>query len=200
MLHFTGEPDALFQPEMGGNTLEYREIHGYKYLYRVWDEGFVEMLSKKGEWKRLREIRRNIRGGYYVFRFVKEDGTPYMKSTKKTIWEAFRGPVPEGWQVNGRCSSTDCSLGNLFISKRGMQDRGRYRRPVAMYDREGNVVAVYGSVKEAAEKNYMSPIAVRRRCNRKIKDPFLWYEYDFRYDDGNMNTGNLDGKRGRKKH
>lgn len=180
--------------------MEYREIHGYKYLYRACDDGFVEMLSKKGEWKRLKETKIHCRSGAtYAFRFAKTDGGRYLKSTKKTIWEAFRGPVPDGYQVNGRHSNTDCSLGNLFIAKRGLQDKDRYRRPVAMYDRDGNVVAVYGSVKEAAEKNYMEPAAVRRRCNKKMKDPFLWYQYDFRYDDGNMHTGNLDVKRGRKR-
>lgn len=203
MLHFTGEPGVLFPREMEGDVVEYREIHGYKYIYRACDEGFVEMLWKKGEWKRLKE-RKSIRAGkgnpQYMFRFAKKEGGVCYRSAKKVIWEAFRGPVPEGWQVSGRYSSSDCSLSNLFLTRKGDNGRWRYRRPVAMYDRKGNVVAVYSSVKEAAEKNYMSPLAVRRRCNRKMKDPFLWYDYDFRYDDGNMHTGNIDGKRGRKKH
>ena len=175
--------------------MEYREIHGYKYLYRVWDEGFVEMLGKRGEWKRLKQTKiYGTHGIVYAFRFAKTDGGRHMKRKKKTVWEAFRGPVPEGYQVNGRYSNADCSLENLFIAKRGLQDKDRYRRPVAMYDRDGNIVEVYKSVKEAAEKNYMSPLAVRRRCNRKIKDPFFWYEYDFRYDDRAYNIGNSKNK------
>ena len=57
----------------------------------------------------------------------------------------------------------------------------RKRIPVEKVDRDGNVIERYDSIKEAADKNYLSRICVMYRCQNKIKKPFTVNGCTFRY-------------------
>lgn len=56
------------------------------------------------------------------------------------------------------------------------------KRRVQKLNRDGNVVETYGSVREAAKKNYMDKSAVYNRCAGKVKDTYGLDGFDYRYE------------------
>lgn len=57
------------------------------------------------------------------------------------------------------------------------------KRAVVKLDADGNVVAEFASVQEAARKEYISFSAVLRRCHGKLEEPRKLTGYDYRYKD-----------------
>lgn len=57
------------------------------------------------------------------------------------------------------------------------------RRTVAKVSEDGEVVEVFSSMVEAAEKEFMSVEAIRRRCRGRIMDPYRLNGYTYMYED-----------------
>lgn len=57
----------------------------------------------------------------------------------------------------------------------------RKRIPVEKVDRDGNVIERYESIKEAADKNYLSRTGIISRCKNRVKKPFTVNGCTFRY-------------------
>ena len=52
------------------------------------------------------------------------------------------------------------------------------------YDKDGNVVAIYKSQKEAAQKNYMSTCAMWHWCHGRRKDSYALDGYKYVLEEG----------------
>lgn len=161
----------------------YRDIPGYKFKYRVNEEGTVEKLLPDGSWQQLRPYL-----GARTRACVKMRTKDNRKVSVPLVWlvaDAFmHGRRPGLCIVHKNGCKLDCAVNNLQYMTRQECSRlssGCKRKAVYKLDRDGNVLAVYKSVREAASKNYISETAVWNRCNRKLQDPFKLDGYDYRY-------------------
>ena len=59
-----------------------------------------------------------------------------------------------------------------------------WEKSVEKIDKNGNVLKTYNNTIEAAEDNFISEGSVRYRCTGKMKEPFKFYDFTFRYKGG----------------
>lgn len=156
-------------------------IEGYKYPYRISDEGQVEVY--KGKWI---SIKPTISWNRAHVRMRTKDGKQAKVPVVRLMANAFMGGIKPGHCVRHKDRS---KLGNGFynleqvpLNKCGELGSQSSRKPVIKIDRDGNEVELYKSVQEAAEANYISTMAVSRRCRRQVKDPFDLIGFSFKYD------------------
>ena len=170
---------------------DWRRIDGYFWPYRINEDAVVERQLDNGSWRRLNPYIVRDKGKTYgrlVIKMKRSDGRYLQQSIKNLMADAFLGGRRPGTVIGMRTPFImDCSLSNLYITTQsdiGKRNGGPNHRSVEKVDRDGNVVALYSSVREAAKKNYMSRRAVARRCNCTIKgDPFLLDGFNYRYED-----------------
>lgn len=158
-------------------------IIGYRWPYRINEDGVVQKLYG-GEWRSLTPFLSTTRARVSMYR---ADGTRVCMPVVWLMADAFMGGRKPGMCIvhkNG--AKLDNRLVNLaFETKREacLRSAGNRRVSVEMIDREGNVVAIYRSLAEAAKKNYISRNSVSARCLKQVKDPFDLIGYSFRYED-----------------
>ena len=54
-------------------------------------------------------------------------------------------------------------------------------KQVEMIDEDGFVITTYPSMSAAAEDNYMTRHNVWYRCSGRMKEPFKYYDFTFRF-------------------
>lgn len=150
--------------------MEWRTLDGFRYPVRVSDRGKVQKQLPNGEW-----ITRNpyhARGQWRIDLYL-ANGKRKTFAVSKLVADAFLGGTPPGMcRVHKNRMKHDNAVENIiFLSH---SDAAKWQRParsqpVAKVDKDGNVVAVYKSQKEAAEKNYMSAYAMWYRCHGQTK-------------------------------
>lgn len=167
-------------------------IEGYKYPYRVSDQGDVQRQFPNGKWRTLKpyENRKQMRVGMWL-----PDGTLKRVQVAKLVVDYHMGGTPPGkCRAHKNGMYTDNAVENIvFLTRRevGKSVRPGNSRPVMKVDRDGNVVDIYKSQSEAARKNYISQQAVSRRCNGRCEDPYRLDGYNYIFED------NSTGKAGR---
>lgn len=163
--------------------MQWREIDGGKWPYRVSDQGKVQVL-KEGTWIDLSAF---LHSGQAQVHLRGKDGIRYNTSVARLVAGAFIGTVGPGRCVLHRNRmKMDNRLENLIIVPKGKENSvcvgGTKRRSVLKISPSGKVLEVYGSIKEAAEKNHVHKNVVMSRCQGKIKRPFDFTGYSFRYE------------------
>lgn len=153
--------------------MEWREITGYKYPYRISDQGEVQKWDGK-EWVTL--IPDTISARVQV-RLKKENGVQHRVGVFRLLDKYFNGGYAD---KHGLCVGpkngvkTECTLENLAYktqSEIGRKALSRtVRKPVIRYDRYGNAT-IYPSVHEAATKNGLSNSSLDRRLYQGVLDP-----------------------------
>lgn len=157
------------------------DIPGYKFRYRINDDGIVQKLD--GDvWVTL-AYNVNTRAEV-SFRTI--DGKRKKIPVVRLMAIAFMGGYKRNMTIiHKNRVKTDNRLNNLKIVTKSeaaaMADSPK-RRPVEMLDRDGNVVAVYRSQKAAGDANYVSKSAVSDRCRNRIQDPYHLTGYTFRVE------------------
>lgn len=163
--------------------MRYVSIPGYAKEYRISEEGVVQSKRRNGKWVALntRIERSSLKVKLYT-----SDGKRHSKAVKSLMRDCFLGGPKEGYRltnINGMIS--DCSIYNLKWVKQSQLRKihGRKsRKPVIKVDRYGAPLAYYSSIHEAAAENYVSIACVSRRCNKVIKDPFRYMDFDFKFE------------------
>lgn len=162
--------------------MRWKMVPGYGDRYRVSDTGIVQHLSVRGQWREVKPYL-NYQARVHMFR---EDGTRTVAIVARLVAELWMGGIPEGYCVVHRNGSKfDNDVTNLKIVPKGEASRlsaGSKRRAVEKVDKNGNVVAVYRSVTEAAKKNYLAQSAVSGRCLGTVKNPFKYDDYTYRFE------------------
>lgn len=160
------------------------DILGYRWPYRINDEGTVEKQLPNGTWAKLSPY---LSGRNRVC--VKMRTAENKKVDMPVVWlmaDAFmQGRIPGVCIIHKNGSKFDCSRRNLqymTYAQCGKLSGTSNRRPVLKIDKSGEVVAIYKSVTEAANKNYLSKTAVWLRCNGKVKNPYDLDGYDYKYE------------------
>lgn len=166
--------------------MEWRIIYGYKFLYRISEEGKVEKQDPRtGKWVAIQAYLNNKRSVVHIH-----------------VTDTYRRPIAvhslmdqcffNGYaKKNGLCimhkngALMDCGKENLmFLTRRQCALRSskiaRAKRVVKV-DKYGNEIEFYKSCKEAAQKNHLSETAIYHRVNNKLKHPFLLDGYNYQF-------------------
>lgn len=159
-------------------------IEGYYYPYRINEDGDIQKFDRE-RWIPLKATM-GVRRAEVMLR--KADGGRTKQPVVRLMANAFLGGQRPGYAIihkNG--VRMDNSLNNLKVVER--KEAGKYsgcsrRRSVEKIDRDGNVVALYKSIREAAKANYVGSSSVSDRCRGKVKDPFDYIGFSFRYEEG----------------
>lgn len=150
----------------------WRRIEGYKYPYRINEQGEVQWFR----WGRWMPMKIHLENRAEV-RLRGLDGKQKRVGVFRLLDECFCGGYA---RKNGLCVGPkngvkmDCTLENMAyrtqseIGKRTMERT--MRKTVIRYDRNGETV-VYRSVKEAARKNGMAPSTLKSRMHHGVLDP-----------------------------
>ena len=83
--------------------------------------------------------------------------------------------VPAPYHVFKQYCSWTCYNKSVYLSKQNKQVKGR---AVNQYDREGNYIATFPSIKKASEQTGISYDTIRIICNGTTKTP---HRYVFKY-------------------
>lgn len=152
---------------------EWREIKGYKYPYRISDQGEVQQYIH-GRWNNLSV---HAGKGRAEVRLRGLDGKQKRVGVFRLLDDLFRGGYA---RKHGLCTcprngvKTDCTLDNLCYKRQS--DIGResmrrtMRKPVVRYDRHGNT-KLYKSVMDAARDSGLSVTGLDRRLHHGMADP-----------------------------
>ena len=159
----------------------WRLIEGYKFPYRISDEGVVEVY--KGKWLPIKPC---ISWNRAHVRMRTKNGKQTKIPMVRLMADAFMGGVKPGHGIRHKDRS---KLGNALhnleqvpLNKCGEFGNQAPRKPIVKIDRDGNDVEIYKSVKEAATANFITHMTVTRRCKGEVKNPFDLIGYSFKYD------------------
>ena len=152
--------------------MEWREITGYKYRYRISDQGEVQRfypehgwmpIASKMTWNRLHVTLRRT------------DGTQTKIAVVNLMDQCFFGGYARknGFHISHKNGSkTDCAADNLFFTNQSEIGKrwgtvGPRKAVVMTYKGEETV---YQSMIEAAQKNGLTKSALGRRINGEVYD------------------------------
>lgn len=176
----------------------WKQIDGYRYAYRISEDGEVQRQMTDGTWSTLTPwMSQGGGGGAGRYLFVKMAVNPagHKRVPVVRLMEGrFIRPRRPGEVVSYRDGlAQDCSAWNLYHTTHGaINKKIRYgRKPVEKIDKYGKPIEIYRSVQEAANKNFLSRSCVYKRCMGRIKDPFELTGFSFRYEA-------KEGRRGKK--
>lgn len=177
--------------------MQWREIDGGKWPYRVSDQGNVQVL-KNETWIDLSQF---LHAGQAQVHLRGKDGVKRNISVARLVAGAFIGPVgPNKCVLHRNRIKMDNAVENLIVVPKGKENSlcngGTRRRPVVKISPSGEVLGVYKSIKEAAEKNFVHKNVVMFRCQMKIKRPFSLTGYSFRYEDDDRRRENGSKRKG----
>lgn len=84
--------------------MKWKPIPGFEGLYEISDEGHVVRISTHG--RNPKSIRRPVRPhkkpeGYLAID-IQRDQIRLRSYVHRVVWEAFRGPIPSGLEINHR--------------------------------------------------------------------------------------------------
>lgn len=159
----------------------------FKYTHRIDENGNVQRYSPGIGWTDVKQNRKLV--GENIVRVIQvswSDGSSSPVRIERLMcgtWIPQKAKRMTYWHKNG--DTEDCSAENLELITCKEAERRRAnknRMPVEAIDREGNVLAVYRSIIEASEKEYVGDSVVSRRCRNELKvDPFKFLGHSFRF-------------------
>lgn len=166
---------------------KWKPIEGYRFEYRISEEGEVQRKLKSG-WKTLVPLLYKGGGGrastvLSVKLAVWPDGFKRIAVVRLMEGRFIRARGPGEVVIHRNGFSGDCGANNLMIVKRSEIPRSMKmaRKPVKKVDKYGVVLGFYGSITEAAKKNFFSVSCVKRHLYGMVKDRFR-NGYTFVYD------------------
>ena len=174
----------------------WKQIDGYRWPYRINEDGEIQKFYE-GKWLDLHPY---ISGGR-ARAMVKMQTADKRKIEVPVVWlmaDAFMGGRREGYVIihkdGYKLNNAVWNLAFMSRSECGKLSAGAKRKAVLKIDRDGNVVEIFRSCREAARKEYVAQNCISERCLNKIQKPYLLTGYNYQYE---CNYG--DSKRGRRK-
>ncbi len=165
------------------------EIPGYKFCYRINEEGQVQRQLESGNW---RDIKTSLLRGSSraTVNLTLANGKRRNVAVVLLMANAFMGGKTQGiWIVHRNGLRMDNRLENLeaVTPAEGGKRYGSSarRKPVVKIDRNGEVVETYRSAAEAAKKNHIGRSPVTARCRKEMpneKEYDILGGFTFRYE------------------
>lgn len=164
--------------------MAWKMIEGYRYPYRVSDQGEVQRQYPSGKWKTLKPYMNNNQARVGL---IRPDGTRKRAQVSGLVVDYFMGGTPPGkLRVHRNGLKLDNAVENIVFMTRAQvakAHRPGNSRPVLKVDKLGRVVAVYRSGSEAARANHISQAAISKRCLGLIENPYRLDGYNYIYED-----------------
>ena len=177
------EPQEKRQKQL--NRIMWKQIDGYRWPYRINEDGQVQKFYE-GKWVALHPYICGARNRAVV----KMRSADNRKIEVPVVWlmaDAFMSGRKEGCAIIHKDGSKlNNALWNLkYVPRKkcGLLSCHSRRKSVLKIDREGNVVAIYRSTREAAENEFISQNSVSERCLNHIKEPYKLTGYNYQYED-----------------
>lgn len=166
----------------------WRDIPGYEGLYQVSDLGRVKSLNYNRTGQEQILSPGKIRNGYLLVCLCK-DRKRKMLYVHRLVWEAFNGPIPEGYDCNHiNEEKTDCRLANLNLMTRkeninwGTRNKrvGKaLSKIVGQYTLDGIHICTWFSTRGLERELGYSHENISNCCNGKLKTA---YGYIWKYE------------------
>ena len=168
----------------------WRDVCGYGGKYQVSRHGEVRRVNSTGlvhDMTAYTKSGRQFRGRLFVK--LTKGGKSKEEPLLQIVAAAWLGQTPAGkvpYHMNGIV--TDNRADNIgFITRSELGKRtgamADARAIVFMVDRDGEVVEIYRSAREAAKANFMSYQSVLDRCHNRIKNPYALNGYTFQFEE-----------------
>ncbi len=173
----------------------WKDIPGYDGRYQADKEGNVRRVYKSGKTRILTPFPKKMRGSQRLLVKISIDGKGRDVVLMQLIARTFLGQAPKGYVAHHKngCQS-DNYLNNIEYIRNeelGKINGARARRkPVAKLGRDGEVVEVYSSAREAGRKNYMSYQTIIDRCNGVCKSAFASDGFAYAWEDSGVSMRN----------
>ena len=163
----------------------WKDIDGYKYQYKISDMAdIIKFDPTKNKWVKI-ETFRNWNRLYVTLAGL--DGKRHSVCVANLMADAFMGGKKPGECITYKNGSRmDCCLYNLKkMSKTDACKKSRYakRRSVCKVDLDGNVIAIYGSLMEAAKENHVAYSTLQKHLYGKMKNQYSLGDFDFVYEE-----------------
>ena len=164
----------------------WREIPDCNGLYKISKEGVIVRIYKT----RLKEVKTYQKSGRRSGWYCKILGKEYL--VMKIMCHVWVGLPPKGmvaYHKDGILSNNHyLNIGFITRSELGYKNGHKSKSiSVEKYDKDGNVIEVYRSIREAGKQNFMSYQAVWERCHGITKHPFKGMNFSFRFERGYKN-------------
>ena len=163
----------------------WRPVNGYEWLYEVSNLGRVKSLDYNHTGKE-RLMTPQLSKKYYQV-YLWKGGKPKGFKVHRLVWEAFRGPIPKGMQVNHIDENpANNALSNLNIMSpkeninwgTGIERRAEQRnKTIVQYDMDGNFVKLWNSQKEIVAELHIGNSSHISECcpgKREHAHGFKW--------------------------
>lgn len=162
----------------------WRDIPGYEGLYEVSSYGNIRSTRRKGTSGGIKKATVN-QDGYLRVKLCK-DGREKKLMVHRLVYEAFFGPMPENTEINHIDENKKNNhienieaITHLQNIKHGTGVRrcaAAHHKPVAQYSTDGELIAIYGSRKEATQKTGVrgSGISLAIHGKNKTAGGFIW--------------------------
>lgn len=173
--------------------MEWKSIPGFEGLYEANENGQIRSLARNSTRGKILKPRANR--GYFNVPLYK-DGRMKNIYVHRAVWEAFNGPVPEGYEINHKDENkSNNTLENLELlthrenlnyGSRNMRVRYAHlgRKCVIAYDKAtGEKLFEFDSLKHAIEVLNLDRrwhTHISKCCNGKLKSA---YGYVWKYPD-----------------
>lgn len=174
---------------------DWKDIPGYDGKYQISVDGEERHIWPSGKVTLLHPFRYGAQGGKSkkskgstIYVRLTKDGRCSTHKVMHLMADTFLGGIPAGMTAYHK----DGHPNNNYLRNIGFttnQQLGRMtgskatRRCVMKIDRDGEVVALYTSAREAARHEHMSYQAIMDRCHGRIKKPYALNGYTYKYDD-----------------
>ena len=181
---------------LNGNEEIWRDIPNYEGLYQASNLGRIKSLERidtLGRRVNERILKPSITcNGYYIVGLCKNSIGKWY-SAHRLVWEAFNGPIPEGYEINHiNEKKFDNRLENLNLMthreninygtgiKRSAkkQTNGKRSKIVLQFDLNDNYIKEYPSAHQVERDTGFDNSSICDCCNGKLKTA---YGYKWKY-------------------
>ena len=178
----------------------WKDIKGFEGKYQVSYSGEIRRLYKNTEPRILKPYKkagngRKITRNRLFIGLVDYKGKKHVFMVHQAVGRHFLGKLPCKEMVlhhkNG--TVTDNWASNLaYIDRRSLGKKtgaSSNRQPVVKINKNGEIINVYSSAREAGRQNFMSYQTINDRCNNKCKKAFApdGYEYAWENKESSIN-------------
>lgn len=166
----------------------WKDIPGYGGKYQVDREGNVRRVYRPGKTRSLTPQHKKMCGSQRLVVRLTVDGKAEDRVLMQLVARTFLGPAPDGCVAHHKngCQSDNYVNNIEYVTKEelgkinGAKSR---RKPVAKLGRDGEIVQIYSSAREAARENYMSYQTIIDRCNGRCRSAFAPDGFAYAWDD-----------------
>lgn len=153
-------------------------------------------ISNRGNVRNSNKVlKKTVKKNGYEFVVIFIDGKWKGKYVHRLVWEAFNGPIPEGFEINhkdeDKCNNAlenlelvthkqNCNYGTrgerANMTKRHNGTLGLNAKRVAQVGPDFKLIKIHSSLKNASDSTgaFMSNISMCCRCKDKTAKGFHW--------------------------